>query len=249
MKTKIISILTQKGGVGKTTTSIHLGACFSEIGKKVLIVDFDGQRNVSIGFKIPDNYSYTVKNLLENTGDFRMVRRADNLFVLAGDKELEEVNLSENTFKNALHFIGEKFGFDFIIVDCPPSPITKNLSVGKVALIASDYVISPINTDEYSVSGIMELLPKIIKVKNDFNPNLQFLGFFFNKVMTNTKNFREYKDMAEERAGDFFFKSFVRQDINVDNAMKLGKTIFQVSPQSRASLDLKELAKEIINKI
>ena len=75
MKTKVISIITEKGGVGKTTTTIHLGAALAEKKNKVLLIDLDAQRNLSIGYKIPKDYSYTIKNLLEKTGEFRMVQK------------------------------------------------------------------------------------------------------------------------------------------------------------------------------
>lgn len=249
MKTKVISIITEKGGVGKTTTSIHLGAALAEKKKKVLLIDFDAQRNLSIGYKIPKEYSYTVKNLLEKTGEFRLTQKGERLFILAGDRELENTKKDRKTLKEMLEILGDKLAFDFIIIDCPPRPLTSDLGLGEIALSASDYVLSPIEAEEYSIEGIKELLPSLVNIKNKYNPKLEFLGFFFNKVLTNTINFREYRELALEQAGDYFFNTFIRQDMNVERAKKEGKTIFQIAPNSRASEDYSNLIKELLNKI
>lgn len=249
MKTNIISIITEKGGVGKTTTSIHLGAALSERKKKILIVDFDSQRNLSIGYKIPKDYSYTVKNLVDKTGEFRLTQKGEFLFILAGDRNIEKSKSNRTILKDTLKIIGEKFSFDFIIIDCPPRPLTGELGLGEIALTASDFVISPIEAEEYSIEGIKELLPSLVNIKNKYNPKLEFLGFFFNKVLTNTRNFREYRELALDQAGGYFFNTFIRQDVNVENAKKEGKTIFQIAPHSRASEDYKNLVGEILNKI
>lgn len=249
MKAKIISIITEKGGVGKTTTSIHLGAALAEKNKKVLLIDFDAQRNLSIGYKIPKEYSYTIKNLLEKTGEFRLTQKGEHLFILAGDRNIEKSKKDRKILKEMLEIIGEKLNFDFIIIDCPPRPLTGDLGLGEIALSASDYVLSPIEAEEYSIEGIKELLPSLVSIKNNHNPKLEFLGFFFNKVLTNTRNFREYRELALDQAHGYFFNTYIRQDMNVERAKKEGKTIFQIAPTSRASEDYNALINEILNKI
>lgn len=246
---KIISIITEKGGVGKTTSTLHLGASLSEQGFKVLLIDFDTQRNLSLGCKIPKDYPYTIKNFLQMQEGFKVTQRGENLLIMAGDRGLENVAVSRQILKDILPVIGKNLNLDFILIDCPPQPLTREKGLGEIALIASDYVISPIEAEPYSIDGIKELLPSIKKIQEKYNPNLQFLGFYFNKVLTNTVNFREYKLTAENDAGDYFLKTFIRQDVNVENAKKVGKTIFQISPNSRASIDFKNLTTEILNKI
>lgn len=249
MKTKIISVITEKGGVGKTTTTIHLGAALCEQKKKVLLIDFDAQRNLSIGYKIPKDFSYTIKNLLEKTGDFKLTQKDESLFVLAGDRDIERVKRDRKTLKEMLGIIGEEVSFDFIIIDCPPRPLTGDIGLGEIALSVSDYVLSPIEAEEYSIEGIKELLPSVVSIKNKHNPKLEFLGFFFNKVLTNTRNFREYRQLALEQAKGYFFTTFIRQDMNIERAKKEGKTIFQIAATSRASEDYRALTKEILTKI
>ena len=178
-----------------------------------------------------------------------MVQKGENLFILAGDRNIEKSKRDRNILREMLNILGEKLAFDYIIIDCPPRPLTGDLGLGEMALASSDYVLSPIEAEEYSIEGIKELLPSLVNIKNKYNPKLEFLGFFFNKVLTNTRNFRAYRELAVEQAKGYFFNTFIRQDVNVENAKKEGKTIFQVAPNCRASEDYKNLIEEIINKI
>lgn len=246
---KIISIVTEKGGVGKTTTSIHLGASFSQIGKKVLLIDFDRQRNLSMGYKIPKDYPYNIKNFLDGTGEFRLKQKDENLLILPGSREISANNYKMRVLRDRLELLNTKIPLDYVIIDCPPSPLTGEKTLGEIALTSSDYVISPILAEEYSVEGINELLPSIWRIKEKQNPQLNFLGFFFNMALTNTRNFKEYRKKAKEQVSEYFFDIFIRQDVNVENAKKEGKTIFQIDDKSRASIDFKNLVKEINKKI
>jgi chromosome partitioning protein len=246
---KVISIITEKGGVGKTTTSIHLGASFAEKGKKTLLIDFDAQRNLSIGYKIPKDFDYTIRNFLnEDFENFALSQKNENLFILAGDRDIESKGYKRNALsKHISNF--KNLGFDYIIIDCPPRPITSNVGLGEIALSASDYVISPIEAEEYSIEGINELLPSIERIKKDFNPKLIFLGFFFNKVLESTVNFRYYRKIALAEAKEFFFKNYIRQDMAVERAKKQGETVYSVAPNSRVTADYIALVEEIILKI
>lgn len=250
----VISIITQKGGVGKTTTAIHVGAALAKKkGVNVLLIDFDSQKNLSMGYGIEDDYPYTVKNFLDNTGEFRLKHHgSSNVYILAGDALLEEEeSYSRDTLKNNLHNLLEQMPFDYVLIDCPPRPLMKKLTLGEMALCASDYVMSPIEAEQYSFAGIDNLLPAFLNIKEKHNPGLEFLGFFFNKVLTNTVNFRKYSEMIKQEAGasEYFFKTFIRQDMNIEKAKQEGKNIFQVNSSSRAAEDYKNLVKEIKSKI
>jgi chromosome partitioning protein len=246
---KIISIITEKGGVGKTTTSIHLGASFAEKGKKTLLIDFDAQRNLSIGYKIPKDFEYTSKNFLEgDLKNFSLTRKNENLFILAGDRNIEEGKYQRNSLSKRLTAL-EQLNFDYVIIDCPPRPITGAIGLGEMALTASNYVISPIEAEEYSIEGINELLPSINRIKNNHNEDLVFLGFFFNKVVENTINFRKYRKIAQNEAQEYFFKTYIRQDVAVERAKSKGETVYTIAPSSRVASDYICLVEEIINKI
>lgn len=250
----VISIITQKGGVGKTTTVIHVGAALAQKkGINVLLIDFDSQKNLSMGYGIEDDYPYTIRNFLDNSGEFRLKHHgSSNVYILAGDALLEEEeNYTRNTLKDNLQNLLEQMPFDYVLIDCPPRPLMKKLTLGEMALCASNYVMSPIEAEQYSFAGIDNLLPSFLNIKEKYNPNLEFLGFFFNKVLTNTVNFRKYSEMIkqEKDASDYFFKTFIRQDMNIEKAKQEGKNIFQVNKNSRAAEDYTDLIKEMKLKI
>jgi chromosome partitioning protein len=246
---KIISIITEKGGVGKTTTSIHLGASFAENGKKTLLIDFDAQRNLSIGYKISKSFSYTVKDFLNgDLENFALTQKNENLFILAGDRNIESKKYSRDILSKTLKVL-DQLNFDFIVIDCPPRPITEEIGLGEIALSASDYVISPIEAEEYSIEGINELIPSINRIKEKHNAKLQFLGFFFNKANENTVNFRKYRKIAFNEAKDHFFKNYIRQDMAIERAKNQGETVYVAAPNSRVAEDFRNLVEEIIKKI
>ena len=246
---KTIAIITEKGGVGKTTTSIHLGASFAESGKKTLLIDFDAQRNLSIGYKIDKAFNYTVKDFLNgNFENFELTQKNENLLILSGDRNIENKKYSKDILSKNLKML-DQLNFDIVIIDCPPRPITQEIGLGEIALNAADYVISPIEAEEYSIEGINELMPSILRIKSQQNPKLEFLGFFFNKVNENTINFRKYRKIAQNEAKDYFFKSYIRQDVSVERAKSQGETVYAIAPNSRVALDYRELVKEIIKKM
>ncbi len=250
MKTKIITILTQKGGVGKTTTSIHLSDCFATKNKKVLLIDFDSQCNLSLGLKV-EGEGFTIADFLEKKGNIKFSEKGNfnNIFVLEGSELLEEIDLDQNSLNTSIQAI--EGIFDYVIIDCPPSkPLTNKLSLAEVALFASDYVISPIEAEEFAISGVYKLYPAIMGLKAKYDLKFTYLGFFFNKVMVRSKDFKKYYlEIQESVVKDALFKTFIRQDINVNEAKKRGKTIFEISPNSRASIDFKNLHTEILKKI
>jgi chromosome partitioning protein len=246
---KVISIITEKGGVGKTTTSIHLGASFAESGKKTLLIDFDAQRNLSIGYKIDKDFAYTIKDFLN--GDFKnfeLTQKNDNLFILSGDRNIENKKYTRDILSKNLQVLNQ-LNFDYVLIDCPPRPITEEIGLGEIALNASDYIISPIEAEEYSIEGINELIPSVNRIKAKYNPKLAFLGFFFNKVNENTINFRKFRRIAQNEAKDYFFNSYIRQDVSVEKAKSKGETVYETAPNSRVAIDYKELVKELIKKM
>lgn len=249
----IISIITQKGGVGKTTTTIHVGAALAQKkGVNVLLIDFDSQKNLSLGYGITEKFPYTVKNFLDNTGEFRLKHQSSsNLYIMAGDDLLEEEETYDRfILKRNLDNLLEQMPFDYVLIDCPPRPLMKRVTLGEIALCASDFVMSPIEAEQYSFAGIDNLIPSFLNIKEKYNPKLNFLGFFFNKVLTNTINFRKYSGMIkEEDAAEYFFNTFIRQDMVVEKAKQAGKNVFQLKSDSRAAKDYKNLVKEIKSKI
>ena len=179
---KIISIITEKGGVGKTTSTIHIGATLSKMGFKTLLIDFDAQRNLSIGYNIPKEFPYTVNDFLNlRFMNFGVFEKDKKLSVLAGSRDIEMLEFKSNNIQICFNKL-QQLEFDYVLIDCPPRPLSGILSLGEIALRYSDFVISPIDSEKYSIEGINELLPSIKRIKTNYNTKLNFLGFFFNRV-------------------------------------------------------------------
>jgi len=249
MTTKILSVITQKGGVGKTTSTIHIGGCLAEKGYKVLLIDFDTQMNLSQGYNVED-FSYNVEDFLEGKISPKFTQKGigNNVYIISGSSTIREKKYNKYTLKKAIE--GLKGNFDFVLIDCPPKPIVDDdLTLGEIAVNASDYVISPIKADKFSLIGIETLLNAINKLKiTGLKANV--LGFFFNEVEQQTNHFKEYYSaLNESSANNFLIKEFIRKDVNIKNAMEEGKTIFEVRPYGRASQDFRKLTDEILNKI
>ncbi len=248
---KIISILTQKGGVGKTTTTIHLAGYLAEKKFKVLVIDFDNQCNLTYGYALEESQTQDVLDFIENPNikNFATKGNKNRISIVKGNLLLSASKLNQYSLSNSINKI--KNEFDFVLIDCPPAGINNEISLGEIALCSSDYIISPIEADIHAINGIFNLIDGINMVKQKWNNNLQFLGLFFNKVLVNSRDFKEYHShLVESLAStNFLFKNFVRQDVNVSNAKKLGITIFELNNKSRASNDFRSLGNEILKRI
>lgn len=258
----MIGMLTnQKGGVGKTTNTIHLGSALAEIGYKVLLIDFDKQCNLSLGLGINelDNGKYNVIDFLENSGNFNVKQKANNLFIIRGSTNFTAHKYKIDVLKKALY---RKFSngisavdyFDFIFMDCPPADISneknkKVFSPVEIALYASNFFLMPLKAEMYSVVNANIFLGKIFDFATNYELNLKFLGFFFSIILVTKKSHDKYRSIIEEKAKELLFNSFIRQDVSVDIAVEKGETIFQYKPNSRAALDYRQLTKEFIDKI
>lgn len=242
--------MTEKGGVGKTTTTIHLGGAFAIKGKKTLLIDFDTQADLTTGFKIEDDFDYSIYNFLnEDFEGFTLCKKSDNLYILAGKTEIGSLDFKRDFLsKNIQSF--ENYGFEYVVIDCPPSSIIESkLGLGEISLCASDYVLSPITAEQFAIKGINKLLPSIERIKKDHNSKLIFLGFFFNQVSELTLNFKKYYRLANEEVPDDLLKSYVRKDMAFTRAIEAGDVVFKTEPKSRASIDFNNLVEEIILKI
>lgn len=250
MKPKILSIITQKGGVGKTTSAIHIAGSLDRLNYKVLLIDFDTQKNLSLGYDIPGDFEYNVEDFLltDKKPIFSVRGKNSNVYIIPGSSNLKEKKLKNSSLKRAIDKLKESF--DFVIIDCPPKPINDELSLGEIAVFASDYVISPIRADKYSIAGIGALISSINTLKTNDGIKVYVLGFFFNEVEENTNHFTGFYSMLKDSAaGRLLFKNFIRKDVTVKNAMDKGQTVFEIKPDGRASRDFTNLTNEILSKI
>ena len=256
---KIIALVNQKGGVGKTTSSINLAASLGVLKRKTLLVDLDPQGNSTTGVGISKtDYEKSVYELLKdeaNIEDVIIKTKFTNLYVipatinLAGlDFELLEKSKQDPTFSrgNQLKKYLDKAKnlFDYIIIDCPPSLgiLTTN------ALTASDSVIIPVQCEFFALEGIMQLLNTIMLAQKNLNPNLNIEGVLLTMLDSRTnlglEVVEEIKSYFKERVYDTIIPRLVR----LSEAPSHGKPIVAYDPQSRGTEAYLNLAKEVIER-
>lgn len=248
---KIIAIANQKGGVGKTTTSINLSAALAAKGKKVLIIDTDPQGNTTSGFGIEKNdLENTVYELMLNECSIQdciindVVPNLDmlptNVNLAAVEIELIDVNNKEFILKNEIDWVKEKY--DFIIIDCPPS-----LSMLTVnAMTAADSVLVPIQCEYYALEGLSQLIHTINLVKTRLNANLEMEGVVFTMYDSRTNLSAEVVENVKDNLDEKIFETVIPRNIRLAEAPSFGQPITVYDPKSAGSLSYQTLADEII---
>ena len=257
--TKVISLVNQKGGVGKTTTSINLAASLGKLGKKSLLVDLDPQGNCTTGLGVnKGNIKYSIYDVLNGTVEakkaivktgFTLLSIIPATINLAGlDIELLEKGYQNAAFKkneqlrNALEPI--KDNYDFIIIDCPPSLglLTTN------ALVASDSVIIPVQCEFFALEGITQLLNTIIMTQTRLNPNFKIEGVLLTLLDSRTNLGLEVVEEVRKFFKDKVFNTIIPRLIRLVEAPSHGEPINEYDPTSRAAEAYMNLAKEVIDR-
>ncbi len=253
---KVISLINQKGGVGKTTTSINLSASLAILNKKVLLIDLDPQCNATTGIGLnKGNIEKSIYNVLSGTSTIEEAitkTKYKNLYVLpaninlAGiDIELEQSQENTNVSKSERlkeHINKIKDKFDFIIIDCPPALgiITTN------ALTASDSVIIPVQCEYFALEGITQLLKAIMYTQANLNPNLSIEGVLLTMLDARTNLGLEVVEEIRTYFKDKVYNTIIPRLIRLTEAPSHGKPIIAYDPKSRGSEAYLNLAKEVI---
>ena len=248
---KIIAITNQKGGVGKTTTSVNLTAILADMGQKVLVVDLDPQGNTTsgLGMAVEEASVYEVlmgriqmRDLVEKT-DFRNLWIAGSDIRLAGaELELVSVDKREFRLKTALNAVAKDF--DFIMIDCPPS-----LSLLTVnALAASDGVIIPIQCEYYALEGVASLMQTIQRVKKTLNPRLDIEGVLLTMLDGRTNLGLQVVDEVKKHFKKQVYASVIPRTVRLGEAPSHGEPIHIYDKRSTGTTAYVALAQEVLKR-
>ncbi len=250
---KIISIANQKGGVGKTTTSINLAAGLAAEGKRVLLIDADPQANASSGLGIDIKtldrtiYECLVSDLDPNTAI--LPTSVPNLSVLPSHidlvgAEIEMLNLDdrEQRMKQMLQRLDNNY--DYILIDCSPSLglITVN------ALTASHSVIIPVQCEFFALEGIAKLLNTIKIIKSGLNPTLQIEGFLLTMYDSRLRLSNQVYEEVKRHFGKLVFSTVIARNVRLSEAPSHGMSVIEYDPMSKGAQNYIQLAKELINR-
>lgn len=242
----IISLLNHKGGVGKTTSTINIGAGLVELGKRVLLIDLDPQANLTLSLGVP-RQKYTIYEALRGEAELHPFNIKPNLDVVTSTldlsgAEMELVNEAGREFIMRELFVGVAGNYDYILIDCPPSLGLLTLN----ALTSSRYVMIPLQTEFLALQGLAKIKQVIDKVKMRLNRNLDIGGviptMYNQKLVLN----RDVVDTIHKYFGEKVFKTYIRDNVSLAEAPAQRKDIFSYAPKSNGAHDYLELAKEII---
>jgi chromosome partitioning protein len=247
---RIIAVANQKGGVGKTTTAINLGACLADIGYRTLIVDLDPQGNASTGLGIDNrNLETSMYDVimheapLENAIEPASVK---NLFIAPASLELAGAEIElvpafsrELRLRRAIETVVDDF--DFVLIDCPPS--LGLLTVNGLA--AANEVLVPIQCEYYALEGLGQLLRNVDLVRRSLNPTLEISTLICVMYDARTKLADQVVTEVREHFGDKVCKTVVPRTVRLSEAPSFGQPIILFDPVSRGAVAYKELAKEV----
>jgi chromosome partitioning protein len=250
---KIISLANQKGGVGKTTTSINLAAALAQEGKRVLLIDADPQANTSSGLGVDiQQLDNTIYECLINGIDAHhavLPTSINNLFIIpshidlvGAEIEMLDMEHRENILKKVLHSIQNEY--DYILIDCSPSLglITIN------ALTASNSIIIPVQCEFFALEGIAKLLNTIKIIKSNLNPSLRIEGFLLTMYDARLRLSAQVHDEVRRHFGDLVFNTVIARNVRLSEAPSHGLSVIQYDKNSKGAKNYINLARELIRR-
>ncbi|MBO8457209.1 MAG: ParA family protein [Spirochaetes bacterium] len=246
---KIYVFVNQKGGVGKTTSAINLGAYMALAGKKILLVDFDSQGNMSSGVGISKNKPTVYDLLAERAVASDVIRKTsvENLWAIPASIdlsgaaiELVEQENREFFLKKVLEPLREKF--DYILVDCPPSLGMLTLN----GLVAADSVFIPLQCEYFALEGLTLLLQTVKKVQKGLNPSLDIGGIFFTMYDSRTKLSQDVVQQVTMYFKERVFSTVIPRNVRLSEAPSHGKPICQYDPNCFGAKSYEKLAAEVL---
>ena len=248
---KTISIINQKGGVGKTTTAVNLSAIMADMGQRVLIIDLDPQGNTTsgLGMAVEDKSIYEVlmgriqmKDVVEKT-DFRNLSIAGSDIRLA-DAELQLVNVDKREFRLKTAIAAVAKDFDFILIDCPPSLSLLTIN----ALAASDGVMIPIQCEYYALEGVASLMQTVQRVKKTINPHLEVEGVLLTMLDGRTNLGLQVVEEVKKHFKKQVYGTVIPRTVRLGEAPSHGEPIHIYDKRSTGTTAYAALAQEVLQR-
>lgn len=246
MKTTVVAVINQKGGTGKTTTTINLGSALSKLGKKVLLLDLDPQSNLSYSLAVSTSDDTLAEVFLGSKKIKDILVEKDGLWIAPGSNELVDIEISlvsqpdrENFLKTIL---SELKGFDYVLIDCPPSLSVLTLN----ALTAAQEVLIPLQMEVLTLQGLDQIMNTVQKVKKAFNPKLKIKGIVVVMFDIRRKLSLEVLEYLRENLKEKIFSSHIRLNVKLAEAPSFGKSVLDYDSSSNGAKDYKSLAEEFV---
>ena len=250
-ESRVIAVINQKGGVGKSTTVINLSACLGENKKKVLVVDFDPQGNSTSGYGIEKEelehdiydvilHDYPIEDAIMGTCESNVFIVPATIQLATAEIELVTAMARESVLKDAISKVKDEF--DYVLIDCPPSLGLLTIN----ALIASNSLLIPIQCEYYALEGVAKLLESMQMVKRRMNPDLEIFGVLMTMFDSRTTLSKQVVDEVREYFGKKMFNTIIPRNVKVSEAPSHGMPVVQYARVSKGSLAYMKLAKEVV---
>lgn len=247
----IIAVANQKGGVGKTTTSVNLSACLADLGKKVLLIDMDAQGNATsgIGIRKPDIKSDVYDVLINEVPleDVIMHTERGNLDVVPATirlsgAEIELTNQMAREKRLSDACVLSRDDYDFILIDCPPSLGLLTIN----AFAACDSILIPVQSEYYALEGLNQLMNTVKLVQRHFNPSLRIEGVLMTMLDSRTNLGNQVVDEVRKYFGDQVYRTIIPRNVRLSEAPSYGLPIVDYDVKSRGAIEYQALAKEVL---
>jgi chromosome partitioning protein len=242
----VIALTNHKGGVGKTTTSVNLGAALARLNKKVLLLDLDAQCNLtqSLGINESENNLY---NIIRKNSQAIPINVASNLDLIPASVDLAGIEVELNNEPGREYILKEIISpflnqYDYVLIDCPPSLGILTLN----AYTAANKVLIILQAEYLAMHGLSRILDVIGKIQNRINPNLHFEGIIITQYNSRKVLNKDIVSTVENHLGEKLFHTFIRENVALAEAPSTGLDIFRYNPNSHGAEDYLKLAKEMI---